>query len=218
MVLLRTQLLTIYLQRFEIAEVVTEVDGKYEYFATFTRTELRPDVKWLRNTLAHFIMNGEPGEPQEKLRSANDKFQDALEEGGVSPFAAFKKVISTTALAQEMDERYATVGGLDFYISTQYTTSEPSDALKAEAKEAARWRKVEEIKKLMAADKKEEAGASLESKAEQVTDGVSQGHEAEMEKSEAREEMEVDGNIKAETDSSVGDVSDSQDVKTQQSG
>lgn len=179
-------LLTIYSQQFELAEV-HDLDEGYELLETFIKDELRPDDKWLRDTLAHFIMSGEPGEPQEKLRSAKAEFQDTLDQGGVSPFAAFKKVISTTSLAQEMDERYATAGGLDFYITTQYTTAEPSDALRAEAKEAALWRKVEEIKKLMAANKKEETGGSPAPKAEQVAVGVGQVHVNEMEKSKARE-------------------------------
>lgn len=184
--IIRTMLLTIYFQQFELAEVYG-LDEEYEHLATFIKDEVRPDDEWLRNTLAHFIMSGEPGEPQEKLRSAKAEFQDTLDQGGVSPFAAFKKVISTTSLAQEMDERYATAGGLDFYITTQYTTAEPSDALRAEAKEAALWRKVEEIKKLMAANKKEETGGSPAPKAEQVAGVIGQGHVDEMEKSKARE-------------------------------
>lgn len=183
-----------------------------------TEDELPHDVKFLQDTLGHFILDDKDGQPQEKLRAANAKFEEALEDEGVSPLVAFKKVISTTALAQEMDALHATVGGLDFYISTRFTPMVPSDALKAEVKKACHRRKLEEIKKLMASNKKEETGGSPESKAEQVADVVGQGQEGEVEKPEAREAMEMDGNIKVETQLPMRPIADSQGVKSQHSG
>ncbi|KAG6362639.1 hypothetical protein INS49_007731 [Diaporthe citri] len=170
----------------------------------FSRGGLPPDVKWLRDALGHFILHGESGGPQEKLRSTIAEFRETLKEGGASPYVAFKKVVSTTALAQEMDARHATGGGLDLYMSNklsnkEFSRAEPSDALKAEAMEAARRRKVDEIKKLMANSKKEETGGSPASKAEQVAGGVGQGHEGELQTPEDGDEMEMDGNTKAET-------------------
>lgn len=180
--------------------------------------ELHRDAKFLQDTLGHFILDGKDGQAQEKLRAANAQFQEALEDAGVSPLVALKKVISQTALAKEMDALHATMGGLDFYIYTRFTPTEPSDALKAEVKAACHRRKVEEIKKLMASNKKEETGGSPASKAEQVADGVGQEQQGEGEKPEAREEMEMDGNIKVETQLPMRAIADSQDVKSQQSG
>lgn len=196
---------------------MVELEGGYQYLATFSKGK-QPDVKWLLDTLGHFIQDDKDGEPLEKLRSANVKFREALKDGGLSPLAAFKKVISTTPLAQEMDARHATVGGLDFYISTQFSPEFPSEALKAEAKACAHRRKVEEIKKLMANNKKEETGGSPAPETEQVAGGAGQGREGEVEESEAGKEMEMDGNIKAETQLPVRGVAVGQDVKPEQSG
>ncbi|KAK7704170.1 hypothetical protein SLS64_008728 [Diaporthe eres] len=193
----------------------------YQHLPTFmegTEDELAHDVKFLRDTLGHFILDDKDGQPQEKLRAAIAEFQEALEGAGVSPIAALKKVISTTALATEMDTLHATMGGLDFYIYTRFTPTDPSEALRAEVRAACRRRRVEEIKKLMAKNKKEETGGSPESKTEQVADGIGQGQEGEGEKSEAREEMEMGGNMKVETELPVRGVADSQDVKSQHSG
>lgn len=195
---------------------MVELEGGYQYLATFSKGE-QPDIKWMLDTLGHFFQDDKDGEPLEKLRSANAKFREALKDGGLSPLAAFKKVISTTPLAQEMDARHATVGGLDFYISTQFSPEFPSEALKAEAKAAAHRRKVEEIKKLMASSK-EETGGSPAPEAEQVAGGVGQGREGEVEQPEVGKEVEMDGNIKAETQLPVRGVAVSQDVKPEQSG
>lgn len=210
-------LLTIVSQQFHLGVYADE--ERIQYLVRITRSEPRPhvvDIKWLRDTLSHFFQGDKDDESMEQLRSAEVRFMELLKDD-VSPFVAFKEIISTTALAQEMDTRHATMGGINEYISTLFTIADPTNHLKAEVKEAADRRKLEEIKKLMAINQKEETGGSPASKAEQVVDVVGQGHEGKVEQSPAREEKETDGNIKSETQLSVDDV-DSQDVKPQQSG
>lgn len=151
----------------------------------------------------YFIESDKCDESIEQLRSAKQQFLGAVEHEALSPLSSFKKAISTTAIAQQMDTLYASHGGINYYIINILPISRSdnpiSDVLRAEVMEAGRRRKVQEIKSLMAKDKMVETSGGPATEALQVADGVGQGHEGEVEQSEIPENLEKVGNINDET-------------------
>lgn len=114
----------------------------------------------LREGLGLFLRDENGRQLQEQLRSAEQRFEEAAEQGGCLAYVVFREIISTTALAQDMDKLHASEGGLDYYLQSCSDTLGSAirhyDAMNAESKKAIQRRKVQEIKSLMANTETEE--------------------------------------------------------------
>lgn len=157
------------------------------------------DPEKLRDRLVHFFPDDESDEAKKQLRSAETRFLEAVGQGGVTPYVAFKEVIRTTALAQKMDTLHASHGGIDYYIVNNFRyfdirneatvnplfgpPEELSEALKTEAINAATRRKVQEIKRLMAKNETRHVNGIQAIEKLQITNGAGQGQDGELEKS-----------------------------------
>lgn len=156
----------------------------------------RSDKEMLRDRLIHFFPDDESDKAKQKIDSAEARFMLAVEHSDVSPYAAFKEVIRTTALAQEMDTLHASLGGIDFYIMDSFPrfeirADEPeikrgerlSEKSQIEARNAAMRRKVQEIKKLMANNKTGDVNGTQAVKEPHDTNRDAQGQEDKTEQS-----------------------------------
>lgn len=156
----------------------------------------RSDKEKLRDRLVHFFPDDESDEAKQEIESAEARFMHAVEHSDVSPYAAFKEVIRTTAFGEKMDTLHASRGGIDFYIMDAFRqfkirTDEPvidrrealSEELWIEAKNAAMRRKVQEIKNLMANNEARNVNETPAVEELQITNGAGQGHENEVEQS-----------------------------------
>lgn len=142
-------------------------------------------LETFRKGLSRFFRDDNGDELKEQLRSAEKRLQETFERGELSLYGAFKEIIGTTALAQEIDRLFASEGGLDFYLLNKVVTFgmliSASKSVNPEVEEAIRRRKVQEIKRLMANEETKEMIEDVE--ALQITDGAGQGLEGEVEMS-----------------------------------
>lgn len=156
----------------------------------------RSDKEKLRIRLVHFFPDDESDEAKEEIASAEARFMHAVEHSDVSPYAAFKEVIRTTALAEKMDTLHASLGGIDFYIMDSFPlfnirADEPeivrgeklSEESQIEARKAAMRRKVQEIKRLMANNETGDVNGSQAVEEPHDTNRDGQGQEDKTEQS-----------------------------------
>lgn len=155
------------------SEIKKEVEEKSRLFA----------MQQLRDGLSRFLRDDNGRQLQEQIRSAEQRLEEAAEQGGSTPYVVFKEIISTTALAQDMDALYGSQGGLDYYLRNGSPRGSLDmairdyDPINAESKKSMRRRKVQEIKSLMASMETKETKELVQAiEASHIADGTGWGH------------------------------------------
>lgn len=128
--------------------------------------------------LRHFFRDDKGELLKDQVHAADETLQEAVEHRATTPLEAFKALISTTAVAQEMDSLYAVEGGIDHYLAIKYGaffSGNIAGQLLSAARQKRNVLEVQKIKDLMAREEARGQAEQAGSCEKMGTDGIAEG-------------------------------------------